>query len=145
MKRMKLLVACLAGALAVAGAAAIAANPPQKTGSLVLPQDKGPDKVDVADYPANIQQDYRVFDKQCGKCHTLARPVNTSMPATYWANYMGGIMKKGGYGITLDEADKIYEFLAYDQAVRKTNHPKGHYPAHTEDELEALKEKQGVK
>ncbi len=145
MNKGKLLVACLVAAIVIAGAAALAANPALKVGGLVLPQDKGPDKVDVTDYPANIQQDYKVFERHCSKCHTLARPVNTSMPAAYWASYLGGVMKKGGYGITLEEADKIYEFLAYDQAVRKANHPKGLYPAPTEDELEALKEKQGVK
>jgi len=112
-------------------------------GGLVLPQDKGPDKVDISAYPSNIQEYYKVYERQCGKCHTLARSINTSMPAVYWANYLGTAIKKPEYGITLAEADQIYQFLALDQVLRKSKHPKGLYPALTEDELQALRQQQG--
>jgi mono/diheme cytochrome c family protein len=112
-------------------------------GGLVLPQDKGPDKVDISAYPSNIQEYYRVYERQCGKCHTLARSINTSMPAVYWANYLGTAIKKPEYGITLAEADQIYQFLALDQVLRKGKRPKGLYPALTEDELQALRQQQG--
>jgi len=114
-----------------------------QSGGLVLPQDKGPDKVDISAYPSNIQENYRVYERQCGKCHTLARSINTSMPAVYWANYLGTAIKKPEYGITLAEADQIYQFLALDQVLRKSKHPKGLYPALTEDELQALRQQQG--
>jgi hypothetical protein len=114
-----------------------------QTGGLVLPQDKGPDKVDISSYPSNIQENYKVYERQCGKCHTLARSINTSMPAVYWANYLGTAIKKPEYGITLAEADQIYQFLALDQVLRKSKHPKGLYPALTEDELQALRQQQG--
>jgi len=112
-------------------------------GGLVLPQDKGPDKVDISAYPSNIQEYYKVYERQCGKCHTLARSINTSMPAVYWANYLGTAIKKPEYGLTLAEADQIYQFLALDQVLRKSKHPKGLYPALTEDELQALRQQQG--
>ena len=114
-----------------------------QTGGLVLPQDKGPDKVDVSAYPSNIQDDYKVYERQCGKCHKLARSVNTSMPAVYWANYVGTAIKKPEYGLTLAQADQIYQFLAYDQIARKSKYTHGLYPALTEDELQALGQKQG--
>ena len=114
-----------------------------QSGGLVLPQNKGPDKVDISAYPSNIQENYRVYERQCGKCHTLARSINTSMPAVYWANYLGTAIKKPEYGITLAEADQIYQFLALDQVLRKSKHPKGLYPALTEDELQALRQQQG--
>lgn len=114
-----------------------------QSGGLVLPQDSGPDKVDVSSYPSNIQEDYKAYERQCGKCHTLARSINTSMPAVYWANYLGTAVKKAEYGITLAQADQIYQFLAYDQVSRKSKRPKGFYPALTEDELQALRQQQG--
>lgn len=135
----KLTMLCAA---ALVAAAALAAAPPQPPGGPVLPQDKGPAQLDVTDYPSNIQADYKVVEKQCGKCHTLVRCLNTSMPASFWARYVGTAMKKPEYGISLDDANKIYEFLAYDQAVRK-DRTQGLYPALTEDELQQLREKQG--
>ncbi len=140
MKSSSGLALLCAGALAVV--ATVAAGTAQPSGGLVLPQDKGPAQVDVSDYPSNIQADYKVVEKQCAKCHTLARALNTSMPASFWARYVGTVMKKPEYGISLEDANKIYEFLAYDQAVRK-DRTRGLYPALTEDELQQLKEKQG--
>ena len=104
--------------------------------SLVLPQDAGPDKLDVSIYPSNIQDDYKVFQHQCSKCHTLARALNTSMPPAFWSSYMGNVLRKPEFGITNAEATQIYEFLAYDQTQRKVKNPKAFYPAPTEDELD---------
>jgi len=114
-----------------------------KTSEIVLPQDKGPDKINVSSYPANIQADYKVFTEHCGTCHTLARGLNTSMPAVYWANYIGRMAQRPEVGITPEQADQIYQFLAYDQLARKSKYTHGLYPAHTEDELQKLKQQQG--
>ena len=50
-----------------------------QTSNVVLPQDKGPDKIDVSAYPAPQQAAYKVFSAKCSKCHTIARPLNTMM------------------------------------------------------------------
>ncbi len=107
---------------------------------LDFPQDKGPSKLDVAAYPIPIQAAYRVFEKECGRCHTLARPLNTSMPASYWARYLGGMESKPEYGISEKDAETIYDFLAYDQANRKDKHPQTFFPPLTEDEIAKLRE-----
>lgn len=114
-----------------------------KTSDIVLPQDKGPDKINVSSYPANIQADYKVFAEHCGTCHTLARGINTSMPAVYWANYIGRMAQRPEVGITPEQADQIYQFLAYDQVARKGKNPHGLYPAPTEDELQRLRGQKG--
>ncbi len=55
-----------------------------QTSNVVLAQDKGPDKLDVSAYPAEIQAGYKVFSSKCTKCHTLARPINTAMTHDEW-------------------------------------------------------------
>lgn len=125
-------VLLLMGALALWGV-----DPKQ---DITFPQDKGPSKLNVEAYPIPIQAAYRVFEKDCGRCHTLARPLNTSMSANYWARYLGGMESKPAYGISEADAEVIYDFLAYDQANRKDRNPKAFYPALTEDEISKLRE-----
>jgi hypothetical protein len=131
--RWPLLVVCAFSA----AVAVIAAN---RAMDMSFPQDKGPNKLDVAAYPIPIQAAYRVFEKDCGRCHTLARALNTSMPASYWARYLGGMESKPEYGISQGDAEVIYDFLAYDQANRKDRNPKAFYPPLTEDEIGRLRE-----
>ena len=50
-----------------------------QSGNVTLPQDKGPDKVNVSSYPAEQQKGYKIFTDKCAKCHTIARPINTIM------------------------------------------------------------------
>ncbi len=49
-----------------------------------FPQDNGPYKLDVSGYPKQIQKDYKVFSHKCGICHSLARPLNTTMTTAQW-------------------------------------------------------------
>ncbi|MDR3725984.1 MAG: hypothetical protein P4K86_02975, partial [Terracidiphilus sp.] len=57
-----------------------------------LPQDKGPNQINVSSYPADLQKDYKVFTDKCAKCHTIARPINTSMTHAEWERYVKRMM-----------------------------------------------------
>lgn len=80
--------------------------------------DKGPDKVDVSKYPAEMQTAYKTFSKRCSKCHTLARPLWTRFTADEWEKYVKRMRRKPGSGIKAEEAKTIYEFLVYDSKAR---------------------------
>ena len=56
-----------------------------QTSNVVLPQDKGPDKIDVSGYPPEVQKAYKLFTTKCSKCHTIARPINTIMTRDEWS------------------------------------------------------------
>ena len=66
-------------ALALLAAALLTAGTWAAGKRLVLPQDTGPDSVDVSKYPPDQQANYKVFKSRCSHCHTLARPLNTTM------------------------------------------------------------------
>src|SRR5665213_1511405 len=59
-----------------------------QTSNVTLPQDKGPGKIDVSSYPPEQQKAYKVFDSKCSKCHTIARPINTTMTKPEWERYV---------------------------------------------------------
>src|ERR1017187_10004149 len=59
-----------------------------QTSNVVLPQDKGPDKIDVGAYPAAQQAAYKVFSTKCSKCHTIALPLNTMRRPDEWSRYV---------------------------------------------------------
>ena len=59
-----------------------------QTSNVALPQDKGPAKIDVSTYPPAQQQGYKVFAEKCAKCHTIARPINTTMTKDEWERYV---------------------------------------------------------
>lgn len=82
--------------------------------------DKGPSKIDVSKYPKDMQDKYKVFNVKCGKCHTLARPINCDFALEdEWERYVKRMMRKPGSGINADDGKAIYEFLAYDSKNRK--------------------------
>jgi len=82
--------------------------------------DKGPATIDVSKYPAEMQENYKLFSKKCTHCHTLARPINSdyALPDE-WSRYVKRMMRKPDSQISADEAKKIYEFLVYDSKIRK--------------------------
>ena len=86
-----------------------------QTSNVVLPHDKGPDKIDVSAYPAPQQAAYKVFTAKCSKCHTIARPMNTMMKRDEWERYVKRMMHKPNSGISDSQGKQIFEFLAYDQ------------------------------
>ena len=86
----------------------------------ILAYDKGPDKINVSKYPADMQAKYTVFAKKCSNCHTLARAVNCEFALDdEWERYVKRMMNKSGTLISADEGKQIFEFLTYDSKIRK--------------------------
>jgi hypothetical protein len=110
-----------------------------QTSNVVLPQDKGPDKIDVKAYPAPQQAAYKLFAAKCSKCHTLARPINTMMKRDEWERYVKRMMHKPNSGISDNQGKQIFDFLVYDQVERKDKNPKAFFPALSDEEIEKLK------
>ena len=112
-----------------------------QTSNVTLPQDKGPDKVDVSAYPAPQQAAYKVFTTKCSKCHTIARPINTLMKRDEWQRYVMRMMHKPNSGISDSQGKEIFDFLVYDQTERKDKNLKAFFPALSDEEIENLKKK----
>ena len=114
----------------------------QTASNVTLPQDKGPDKVDISKYPPDQQKGYKVFVDKCAKCHTIARPINTTMTKDEWSRYVKRMMHKPNSGISDSQGKTIYEFLAYDQEGRKDKNAKAFFPSLSDEEIEKLKAQQ---
>ena len=110
--------------------------------NVVLPQDKGPSTINVSSYPPEQQQAYKVFVNKCSQCHTIARPINTSMTRTEWMMYVKRMMHKPNSGISNSQGKEIFEFLAYDQQERKDKNPSAFYKMLSDDEIAKLKAQQ---
>jgi hypothetical protein len=118
-------------------------------GGPLFPNDFGPTRLDVSQYPARIQKDYRVFVQRCSQCHTLARAINSQYlqltakeqqtakveePELYqddkiwhvndsvWSGYIQNMHVKPGASLRHYPADidQLTEFLVYDSKARKT-------------------------
>ena len=110
-----------------------------QTSNVVLPQDKGPDKIDVSAYPAAQQANYKLFASKCSKCHTIARPLNTMMKRDEWERYVKRMMHKPNSGINDNQGKQIFEFVVYDQVQRKDKNPSAFFRALSDEEIEKLK------
>lgn len=110
-----------------------------QTSNVALPQDKGPSKIDVSAYPAAQQQGYKVFTEKCAKCHTIARPINTTMTKDEWERYVKRMMHKPNSGISDSQGKTIFDFVAYDQANRKDKSPSAFFKSLSDEEIEKLK------
>lgn len=113
-----------------------------QTSDVVLPQDKGPETIDVSQYPPELQKTYGLFRTKCSKCHTIARPINTTMSRGEWERYVKRMMHKPNSGIGGGEGKRIFEFLVYDQQVRKDPNPSAFFPALSPEEIEKLRQMQ---
>ena len=113
-----------------------------QTGNVTLPQDKGPNKIDVSGYPPEMQSAYKLFSSKCSKCHTIARPINTMMKRDEWERYVKRMMHKPNSGINDNQGKQIFEFLVYDQTNRKDKDPKAFFPALSDEEIQKLKSQQ---
>lgn len=83
-------------------------------------QDRGPNRIDVSKYPEHIKRSYKLFVKRCSKCHSLAKPINSSLCLPEeWEGYIKKILRNPDSGIYLPDAKNIYEFLVYDSSIRK--------------------------
>ena len=110
-----------------------------QTSNVVLPQDKGPDKLDVSAYPAAQQANYKLFASKCSKCHTIARPLNTMMTKAEWERYVKRMMHKPNSGISDAQGKQIFDFMVYDQTERKDKNPTAFFKALSDEEIEKLK------
>lgn len=113
-----------------------------QSGNVTLPQDKGPDKINVSSYPPAQQAAYKLFVGKCSTCHTIARPINTSMTQPEWERYVKRMMHKPNSGISNSQGKEIYEFLVYDQVNRKDKNPSAFSKSLSDEEIEKLKAQQ---
>jgi cytochrome c5 len=117
------IAATLLSALAITGMIrAVAAQ--QKDEPLdprIAAYDKGPAKIDVSKYPAEMKTKYKVFAEKCAKCHSIARPINCEFALEdEWERYIKRMMNKAGPSvISAADGKTIYEFLVYDSKTRK--------------------------
>lgn len=107
--------------------------------NVTLPQDKGPDKIDVSSYPPEIQKAYKLFTGKCSKCHTIARPLNTTMTRDEWSRYVKRMMHKPNSGISDSQGKEIFDFVMYDETNRKAKNPKAFFRALTDEEIAKLR------
>jgi hypothetical protein len=74
----------------------------------------GTEGIDVATVPTSLRADYEVFADRCSRCHTLARPLNSSFSTMNdWRNYVARMRRQPGSGITTDDEVQILRFLEY--------------------------------
>ncbi len=99
---------------------------PPSTAAQIRKMDKGPDSIDVSNYPPEQQENYKVFASKCSQCHTLARAINSPyVSREEWSAYVAKMSQKKGSGLRGDSARveklrrDIISFLAYDSSVRK--------------------------
>ncbi len=103
-----------------------------------FPNDLGPDSIDVSAYPPALQKKY-AFLKQCGQCHSMARPINSQIwQDDAWKRYVKRMMSKPGCEIK--NGKDIYEFLRDDSKIRKAGKKK-EFKAHRLGLLKSFKEK----
>jgi hypothetical protein len=109
-----------------------------QTSKIMLPQDRGPDKIDVSAYPGPVQAAYKLFSIKCSRCHTIARPINTTMKWDEWERYVKRMLHKPNSGISDNQGKEIFEFLVYDQTNRKDKNPKAFFPPLSDEEIRKL-------
>ena len=85
--------------------------------------DKGPNYIDVSEYPPKMQSLYELFTRKCSRCHTVARPINSTFTPEKWRKYVHKMRQKPGSGLTLKTAEQIIEFLIYDAKHREKSTP----------------------
>lgn len=113
-----------------------------QTADVVLPQDNGPETIDVSKWPAELQKNYGLFRAKCAKCHTIARPINTTMSRAEWERYVKRMIHKPNSGISSGEGKRIFDFLVFDQQTRKDPNPGAFFPALSLEEIEKLRQMQ---
>lgn len=123
---MRFAITALLGAAALCTAVVVAQEPPAKKprgytkDPRILAYDKGPAKINVSKYPPEMKSAYKVFEKSCAACHSLARGINCEYVLDdEWQRYIRQMMDKGGSVITAEDAKTIFEFVQYDSRTRK--------------------------
>jgi hypothetical protein len=82
--------------------------------------------LDPAQLPAEIRSDYAVFAQRCSKCHSLARPLNSTIDRdTVWEAYVNRMRRQPSSGIALTDLPPILRFLHYYTLHRPRRHAGG--------------------
>jgi len=84
----------------------------------VYDADLGRAWIDVSAYSPEQQGAYALFAQKCSKCHTLARPINSSLTGDDWLAYVARMSRKPGSGISPGDGEKIVAFLLFDAEHR---------------------------
>ena len=107
------------GIIILVGIGMIYALRAPRTAPKTYPADKGPNFIDVTRYPAKMQEAYNLFTNKCSRCHTVARPINSTFTSEEWRQYVYKMMRKPGSGLKPKTAEEIIEFLIYDAQHRE--------------------------
>jgi cytochrome c5 len=115
------IAAALLALVAITGIARAVRAQEEPVDPRILKYDKGPAKIDVSKYPADMQKKYAVFTKKCSSCHTIARPINCEFATDEeWERYIKRMMRKAGPSlINVDEGKQIFDFVTFDSKLRK--------------------------
>ena len=81
-------------------------------------RDIGPDNIDVSSFPPALREEYPLFQVKCSKCHSLARPINSSITGEEWKVYIKKMIRRPASGINEESGQRIYEFLKYYSATK---------------------------
>jgi len=111
-------VVLLAAGLALGASAPTPAGPDSEDEFKVFDADLGRAWIDVSAYPPEQQKSYALFAQKCSKCHTLARPINSSLQSGDWSAYVNRMSRKSGSGISPHDGETILAFLLFDSARR---------------------------
>jgi mono/diheme cytochrome c family protein len=76
-------------------------------------------KIDTSGYPADIQEDYRVFRAKCNECHGLDISLKPSMSPTQWSFEVKKMQAMASSQFNDKQAAAIIAFLNYDESQRK--------------------------
>lgn len=69
---------------------------------------------EVAEFPPDVADAYRLFAQKCSRCHTLARPLSAGIDDdAHWERYVGRMRRQAGSGISPADAKEILKFLRY--------------------------------
>lgn len=121
--RKALLLGCL-GVLGVTASGLTAKTTvSDKDLEVLLPYDLGPASVDVSHYPANQQDNYRLFLQKCSVCHTPARALNFPLVSNEeWLRFVSTMHDNADKTLlTGEDLHRIADFLSFDSEERKVN------------------------
>lgn len=106
------------GVMLLVGIAMLYALRVPRAAPKTYPADKGPNFIDVSSYSAEMQESYALFTRKCSRCHTVARPINSTFTPAEWREYVYKMMRKPGSGLTPRTSEEIIKFLVYDSERR---------------------------
>lgn len=120
MKTSRMMAVGVFAGLALVLLSAIVVASQEDVDPRILAYDKGPKTIDVSKYSKEMQASYKVFERKCSNCHTLARPINCEFVLEEeWERYVKRMMNKSGMFISAKQGREIYDFLVYDSKIRK--------------------------